>query len=206
MNRKTSILVTSLLLGLSSPLSAYGEAAPAPSEDVMLDTEGLFELGNGSEPTIINSDSLQLNSETRVFTYKGNVHVVQGDMTLTSEELEGRYNQANEIQQLVARNNVHIVKGEKINATSNKAVYTAANEILTLTENPEILQGASVLTADVVKIYLKENRSEAEGQVRVKLIKDDKAKEKSAPTESKPETKQQESTTGKQPEASTTNS
>jgi lipopolysaccharide export system protein LptA len=186
----STILLGSSLIALSIPLPAV--AAPqgevTSSNEALLNTDGFFEFGKSDEPTFINSDSLQLDTQKRIFFYRGNVKVIQGDLTLTSEELEGRYNSNNEIEQLIAKRSVNIIKGESINATSNKAVYTASNEVLTLTENPQILQGTSLLTADVVKIYLQENRSEAEGQVRVKMIKDEKTP-KPAPAQAKtPET------------------
>jgi lipopolysaccharide export system protein LptA len=124
-----------------------------------------------NEPTYISSNALQVDSAGRAFVYTGNVTVKRGDMTLTSDILEGTYTEQNEIDRLVARSNVKIIKGENIEATSNKAVYDAKTEIVTLTENPEIHQEKSSLTADVVKVYLQESRSEAEGQVRVKLNK-----------------------------------
>jgi len=124
-----------------------------------------------NEPTYISSNALQVDSAGRAFVYTGNVTVKRGDMTLTSDILEGTYTEQNEIDQLVARRNVKIIKGTNVEATSNRAVYDAKTEIVTLTESPEIHQEKSSLTADVVKVYLQESRSEAEGQVRVKLNK-----------------------------------
>lgn len=130
----------------------------------------------GKQPTYIKSNSLVLRSKDRVFVYSGDVEVRQGDMTLTSETLEGKYDQNNDIQELVAFNNVVIVKGENIRANGNRAIYRKENETVTLTENPEMQQEGSVLTADAITIFLNENRSQAEGNVRVKLVQDTKAK------------------------------
>jgi lipopolysaccharide transport protein LptA len=91
-------------------------------------------------------------------------------MTITSDTLEGNYDQQNKIQKLTAKTNVLILKGDAIRGTSELAVYQAAQDVVTLTENPELSQNGSVLTADAIKIFLKDNRSEASGQVRVKMI------------------------------------
>jgi lipopolysaccharide export system protein LptA len=122
------------------------------------------------EPTFIDSDSLTLNSNDRTFAYLGNVKVVKGDMTLTSERMDGSYSEDNKIKSLVAKKNVVITKGPTIRATSEKATYDAVKDLITLVENPEITQDGNTLSADTVKIFLQENRSVAEGQVRMKML------------------------------------
>jgi lipopolysaccharide export system protein LptA len=124
----------------------------------------------GKLPTNIKSDSLTLNAKTRVFIYKGNVVVTQGDMTLTSKVIEGNYNDQNQIQKIVAKGDVVITK-QDINATSQLAVYDAVSSVVTLTDNPQLKQGESVLIADRIKVYLNEDRSQAEGNVRVTFVK-----------------------------------
>ena len=124
----------------------------------------------GKLPTNITSETLTLNAKTRVFTYKGNVVVTQGDMTLTSKIVEGNYNDQNQIQKIVARGDVVITKQE-IKATSQLATYDAVSSIVTLTDNPQLQQGESVLIADRIKVYLNEDRSHAEGNVRVTFVK-----------------------------------
>ncbi len=142
-----------------------------------LNSKGL--LGDSAEtkdfgklPTNITSDTLTLNAKTRIFTYKGNVTVTQGDMTLVSKVVEGSYSEKNEIQKIVARGDVIITKAE-IKATSQLATYDAVAGIITLTENPQLQQGESVLIADRIKVYVRENRSQAEGNVRVTFVKKD---------------------------------
>lgn len=161
------------------PIAAQADPTPtpAPTSTGSGDTAsslGEMDIGKidlNKEPTYINSNSLTLLSEKRIFVYTGNVIVTQADMTLTSDTLEGRYNEQNQIEQLTAKSHVVIIKGAKIRATSEKAVYLASDRTVTLTENPALDQQGSTLTADVIKIYLDENRSVAEGQVKVKLVK-----------------------------------
>jgi len=124
----------------------------------------------GKLSTNITSETLTLNAKTRVFTYKGNVVVTQGDMTLTSKVVDGSYNDQNQIQKIVARGDVVITK-QDIKATSQLATYDAVSSIVTLTDNPQLQQGESILTADRIKVYLNEDRSQAEGSVRVTFVK-----------------------------------
>jgi lipopolysaccharide export system protein LptA len=133
-------------------------------------------ISKSDEPIFITSDNLSVDNETRKFTYTGNVVAKQGDMTLTSKLLEGWYNEKNELKDLVATQNVVIVKGEGIRATSQRATYDARQEVFVLTEHPQLTEKESVLEAEVVKVFTQENRTVAEGQVRVKMIKAQKPK------------------------------
>lgn len=150
------------------------DATPNPSAKGQKVTQSLpLGLNNDSfknAPTLINSKSLEVQSEKRIFYYRDNVVVKQADMTMTCDELEGHYNENNQIETLIAKKNVHIVKGENIKADSQRGVYEAATGIFTLTENPHLEQNGSLLSADVVKIFSQENRSVAEGDVQVTVI------------------------------------
>lgn len=157
-----------------TPLELYAEikgADPKNSNQLGQAKPAILEGDFNSGPTYIKSDTLSLKSVQRQFVYNGNVEVKQGDMTLTSDTLEGSYDKDNKIEKLTALKNVVIIKGEEMRATSEKAVYEAKSETVVLTDNPELQQNGSVLTADLIRIFLKENTSTAEGAVRVKLIK-----------------------------------
>lgn len=127
-------------------------------------------------PLTITADSLLLKSKERVFAYNGNVIVKQGDVTIQCDALEGTYSENNKVQTLTANKNVKIEKGADIRGRSNTAFYNADTQILTLKDNPELDQNGSTLAADVIKVFLNENRSVAEGQVRVKMLPKDAKK------------------------------
>lgn len=140
----------------------------APSE---VDVGALTDITgvNSREPTFIKSNSLTLDATARVFTYTGDVEVKQGLMTLTCGEIVGRYNARNQIETIDARRDVVIVK-EDLRGTSQKAFFDAATNTITLSENPAVEQHGSILSADSIKVFLNENRSVAEGAVKVKLV------------------------------------
>ncbi len=127
-------------------------------------------LSSSEIPTIITAKAMNLNSNTKNFTYTGGVNLVKGDLTMTAEKLSGKYNDEQGIEALTASDRVVITKGSTIRARSNKAVYDKKSETMLLTDNPEVTQEDSILTADTVRIFLRENKSLAEGNVRVKLI------------------------------------
>lgn len=157
-----SLLVTNLY-------STQALAAPPENSGKAKLSDKAFDDSFSKLPTNISSDTLTLRQEDRVFVYNGNVSVTQGDMTLTSKTLEGTYNEQNQIEKLIARGDVLITKAD-IKATSQQALYEAKDSTLTLIDNPELEQNGSILTADKIRIFLNDNRSQAEGQVRVKLI------------------------------------
>jgi lipopolysaccharide export system protein LptA len=172
---KNALALTTLLILLSQIPDASSQSNSEGTSLGALGSSSLF--GNtakdkdfGKLPTNITSDTLSLNAKDRVFVYKGNVVVTQGDMTLTSKVVEGNYNDQNQIQKIIAKGDVVITKQE-IKATSQLATYDAVSSIVTLTDNPQLQQGESVLIADRIKVYLNEDRSQAEGNVRVTFVK-----------------------------------
>jgi len=122
---------------------------------------------------LIRSDNFQLDSKNRLFIYKDNVEIVKGDLTITSDLMNGKYDVNNQLQEVICENNVVITRGDRLRATANRAYYDIRSERITLTEGPELNDRGNVLTADRVIILVKEDRSEAEGHVRVKVIKSD---------------------------------
>ena len=147
---------------------AFAQNNPTGSMANMMDSKA-FDDSFGKLPTNITSDSLTFNAKDRVFSYVGNVQVTQGDMRLTSKTLEGTYSEKNELLKLVAKGDVFISK-QDIQATGQIASYDAVAAIVTLTENPQLQQKESILRADKIKIFLNENRSQAEGDVRVTFV------------------------------------
>jgi lipopolysaccharide export system protein LptA len=73
---------------------------------------GIFKKSNA--PTVITSDTLDLDTKTRDFVYMGNVVVIQEDMKLVCDKLIGSYDANNQIQTLSSRLNVIITKGADI--------------------------------------------------------------------------------------------
>lgn len=164
-------LALALLICSYSTLPALAETNPAQGaagSSPLLDGKA-FDDSFGKLPTNVTADSLSFNSQKRIFAYQGNVIVTQGDMRLTSKLLEGAYNELNQLQKLTAKGDVLITK-QDIQASGQTAIYDAVASIITLTDNPQLSQNESILTADRIKIFLKENRSQAEGDVRVTFV------------------------------------
>lgn len=150
--------------------AASGTAAPATAKKNE-NPLNLFDQKGSKSPTYVKADLLTLFSKDRKFVYSGNVEVRQDDMTLVSDSMEGFYDEKNQIKTISMLKNVTITKGDTMKGSGERADYDQASDTVLLSENPEMQQNGSVLTADRIRIFLKENRSVAEGQVRVKLLK-----------------------------------
>jgi lipopolysaccharide export system protein LptA len=124
-------------------------------------------------PTVITSDTLDLDTKTRDFVYTGNVVVIQEDMKLVCDKLIGSYDVNNQIQSLSARSNVIITKGADIKAESQRADYDPKTEMMKLTENPSLIRGGSELRSEVIKIFLRTEKTLAEGKVQMKVLEKD---------------------------------
>lgn len=131
---------------------------------------------NSKDPVFIQSDSLSLNSKERIFTYKGNVKVKRGEVEITTDIMVGRYAENQELETIVCQGNVVVTRPPETRATSNRAFYNLKSGKIELTENPELARGSNVLVADKIIMYVDEDKSEAEGNVRVKVIKTDETK------------------------------
>lgn len=162
----SKVVVSLLLVFLFTSNFLIAEAPANPSS--------LVDKDFGEKETVVTANKLLLLSDKRKFTYTGNVKVVQGDMVLHSKKLDGDYTAENKIEQMIAREDVVIEKGQNIKAKGAKAVFTEREKTLVLTGNPEILQGKNILTADKITIFLEEDRSVAEGQVFVKVLEANK--------------------------------
>ncbi len=153
----------------TSPKTAKAEDSSGEKKSSSL--QGVLASGSDDNaPVYIKSDSLSLDSISRVFTYKGNVEIKKADLTLTSDTVAGKYDANNELQIIVCQGNVVVTRGETLRAIANKAVYRVAEAKIVLTENPELMRQGNVLAADKITIFVDEDRSEAEGNVRVKVV------------------------------------
>lgn len=163
---------------LSAPF-AFAAPKDSPAKDPGAKSGGLKNVlgdSKGEEgPVLIKSDTLSLNAKDRVFVYQGNVEVVRDDLTITAQTVEGRYDDQNRIKTILCKTNVVITKGDGLRATSNRALYKVDNATIELTENPEVINKGNALAADKVTVFIDEDRSEAEGNVRVKVLKPDEA-------------------------------
>jgi lipopolysaccharide export system protein LptA len=176
----TLTIIVCLLCTVQNAQTQSGEDSVSSLDSTsFLGNTSTIEKDFGKLPTTITAESLTLRTLERTFRYDGNVRVTQGAMQLTSKKIEGNYTEDNQITSIKASGDVVIAK-EDMEASSQEALYDATASIVVLTKNPQLKQGDSILTADSITIYLTENRSAAEGNVRVTFIKQPTSEEKNA--------------------------
>ena len=170
------------LLFLSSTF-AYAERTSGEEEQKTGLADGLKSLTSfssaedGQSPLLIKSDSLRVDSINRKFIYEGNVRAVRANTVITSQILIGDYDENDELKTVLCKKDVVITKGEIMRASSERALYLVPDGKIELTEGPELINDGNALTADKITIYVDDDRSEAEGDVRVRVIEKEQEKE-----------------------------
>ncbi len=157
-----------LFLVLTAVANAQAEAKGNPLKGLVRDSD----KAEKNLPLLIKSDSLQVNAVERKFIYEGNVRAERGDILLTSDRMIGKYDKNNELETVVCEKNVVITRGADMRATSEHAFYDVKKAMVELTEGPELINKGNALTADKIRVFLDEDRSEAEGSVRVRVIQE----------------------------------
>jgi len=138
-----------------------------------------------SVPVKITSDSMQYTQKADQVVFTGSVHVIRQDVELWSNTLtvllerkpqtgnatQGVMDSQGSIKRIIAQGNVRIKADKDRTGTCGKATYEAAKDLLTLEENPVLMEGQNKIQGDVIKLFIKENRSEVlGGKKRVEAI------------------------------------
>lgn len=181
---------TALTLGLSvSPLVAeqlHSQQDTRPASNPAATFADSLSLTSRKDPIHIRSHDLEYFHAEKRTQFRGNVVVVQGDMTLKSDVLTVTWEDAaltpassattarQQIKQLIAEGHVEITS-EEWRATSRKTVFNEVKRTVTLSGNAVVQEGTNKITGEVVTIYLDEKRSVVEGgkgkrQVQMILI------------------------------------
>lgn len=141
--------------------------------------------GANGDFTKITAESMVYDSDKRLVTFTKKVKVVQPDFTLTSDSLDlhlssggerastpalGANMEGGQVEKIIARNNVHIRLPDGRTATCNKATYTVHDEVVLMEGNPILREEGNVLSADIIRFYMKESRSTAHGNVKVDFV------------------------------------
>jgi lipopolysaccharide transport protein LptA len=143
-----------------------GSAAPVPkSDDGGGSSSSFLGAGGGSsrndQPISIRSDELEAlqQGESRRFVFKRNVRAKQGDMVLTSRELEAYYPPgASHPEKLIATGTVKLTQQGK-EAHCDKATYFRAQQKVICTgDTVELVQGADRVRGKEIEFYLDTDR------------------------------------------------
>jgi lipopolysaccharide export system protein LptA len=150
-------------------------------------------LGSGRGPVRIDADFLELDYKSSNVSYRGNVQVVQGDITMNSDRLSITYDpsairssdksaepsakkatpggDAGKIKEIIAEGNVRIRQGTRI-AEGRRAVFDQAKQTVVLSDGAVLHDGPNQVAGERVIVYLQEERSvvESGANSRVKAV------------------------------------
>lgn len=149
--------------------------------------KGLFDslsLTSRREPINIRSRDLEFRYDEKRITYRGEVVVQQGDVTLKSDLLTVTYEEPamtngakttaagvptaagattrQQLKEIIAEGNVEIISGDR-RATGKKAVFNEAKRTVVLSGDAALREGGNRVTGERVTVFLDEKRSVVEG-------------------------------------------
>jgi lipopolysaccharide export system protein LptA len=167
--------------GTKAPAAkAEGKSAPAPEIKGEVKEGSLLGEGqpllNKSEPVRITSDKLVYNQAGNAVVFEGNVHATHGAMSLWSTKVTAYFtdkakakakdktqpggdDMADKIERIVADGNVRMV-ANKNEGQCATLTYFVAEGMMRMDGNPILKEGQNTVRGDVIKFYVRENRSE----------------------------------------------
>ena len=126
----------------------------------------------------IESDRLDVNTQTGEAVFTGNVKATQGEIVVQGEKLTLKFDDADKkVNTLIAEQNVYIHWQDK-EATCDRAVYKLNEEVLDLTGNVLVTRGEERLSGQRVAVDMKTNRQTIEGKggrVKIRVNNDQKS-------------------------------
>jgi len=124
---------------------------------------------DGSAPVEVTADSLAVDQNTGIATFKGNVIIGQGSIRISASEVQVIYSdETGEIARFVAAGGVTFVT-ESEAAEAESADYDLTTGMLVLTGSVLLKMGASALSADTMTVSLEDGTAMLEGNVRTVL-------------------------------------
>jgi lipopolysaccharide export system protein LptA len=125
-------------------------------------------------PTVIKSNSLEIDNKRREVTFAGNVEARKDDMTINCQKMFVYYLEdkaaggasekaAFKIDRIVATGEVKINRTDGGLATAEQATYYQSEEKVVLTGKPVVKQGEDFVEGSVITLFLREDRSLVEG-------------------------------------------
>ena len=136
-------------------------------------------------PVKITSDTMTYTQKGDQVVFKGSVYVIRQDIELWADTLtvflekkessknatQSVVDEQGSIKKIIAQGNVRTKADKGRSGTCGKATYEADKDLLTMEIDPILMEGANKIQGEVIKLYIKENRSEVlGGKGRVEAI------------------------------------
>ncbi len=177
---RTHVLLAVLLAWLLLAGMAYAQDTGQASGEVSGDEPAVTakveeapksppaELPREKQPVRVTSDRMVYDEKGGTVSFVDNVTAKHAGLTLTADAVtayfaEGKQGQGvDQIDKIVATGSVRAVRDTTV-GTCSTLTYTVADGILRMEGNPVLKDGPNTVTGQVIKFYLKDNRSEVLG-------------------------------------------
>jgi len=120
-------------------------------------------------PVKITSERMTYDEKKQIVSFIGNVVAEHEGLTMWADNISAYFVsagkkslKADSIDRIVAKGNVRAEKG-KTKGSCGKVTYKVAERVLIMEENPVLNDGPNSITGDVIRYYVRENRSEVVG-------------------------------------------
>ena len=152
----------SLVLGFAS-------LGPAMAQNNFADS--LSDLSSGNDgPIEITANSNEMDRTTTVMTFRDNVVVKRGGVTLTSNLLKVYFQtDVNDIRKIEAVGNVSVSSQDQ-KATAERADFDVVGQVIIMRGNVFLMQGTNKAQGSTLTVNLAEGTSKLESSGRVRAI------------------------------------
>ncbi len=122
----------------------------------------------GDPPVKITADRMVYNETKRTVVFEGSVRAEHLDLELFAKTLTayfskgGKRGGADQIERIVAKGDV-LLNRKTTEGRCSTLTYMVQDGILRMEGNPVLQDGDNVITGQIIKFYLKDNRSEVVG-------------------------------------------
>lgn len=112
---------------------------------------------DSTKPINIQADSAEINDDTGISTYSGNVKITQGSTVLTGDTVI--LETANKkVKKIIAKGKLSTFKqttddGRKIDAEAEKMVYSITGNKIVLTKNAKLTEAGNTFASDKITFY-----------------------------------------------------
>lgn len=173
----------------AKPLTESAQTSPVKDNRSLLSGKAP-EMGK-EDPVRITSDKMVYSQTENAVVFQGNVHGTQADMAIWATKVTAYFSDkgknkkgaakdgqekspgdfGDKIERIVAEGDVRLVSGKNEGACA-QLTYYVADGLLRMEGNPILREGQNTVRGDVIKFYIRENRSEvlSGAQRRVEAI------------------------------------
>ncbi len=150
--------------------NAYLSTEPPAKVKKVAPTKKHVPGGPDEVPIKITSKKMTFSENKNRIIFSGNVKVVRLDVTLTSDTLtamlksggDSLQDTQNKIKEIIATGRVNVVMNNR-KGSCDKLTFVVGDSIILMKGNAKLQDGPNLVQGNLIKFYLKDNRSEVVG-------------------------------------------